>query len=87
MQRRLLLDVEHYLSLDELTLPYDEISIICATHYLTIRKLLETGDIRELKLTKFGEFTLKLKTRESLRHFPEFNVRCSTGEQDIISVW
>ena len=68
------LNIKHKMRLDELTFPNNEVTILTSTDNLTIWQFIESSLIRQFELAEFSDFTLELKTCESLGHFPELNV-------------
>jgi hypothetical protein len=87
MERNLVFNIEHEMSLNKLTLPNDECSIFSSTDDLAVWKLIERSLIGQLKLTELSNLSLKLQTCESLGHLPEPNMSRTTSEENIICVW
>lgn len=85
VKRRLGLLIEHQMGFDEVSVPKNESAVLSTAEDLPVGEFADTGDVRELELAEFSNFSLELESSECLCHLPEADVARAAGEQDIIS--
>lgn len=71
MERCFLGNVQNEVSLDKLTFPENEGSLLGAAENFAVGQLVVARHVGQLQLTKLSNFALKFQTSEGLGHFPE----------------